>query len=465
MSKAQKSILFFLFFLLIPVYGYYFYRNQQDLKIQNREEAQEKLTKEMDQKMKQNMGSYSKKKIKGNENVEVYYPTDKDGKTIPLIEAQINEIVKTTPKKSNEPSKIFIGVKRTQDHKNIDNYAYTYDEYYWNEKKEQWNHKEKPLNQHTVLNSLTSQPIHLDDVLKNDPRNLLQLTAIARTDLLENQQEYKEHPDKIFELTRFKPEEEDIQLTPDQLIIKFPPNDLGLTAYQIPYERIGQYLNPDFVDETYIKEAPENQLDPNKKYIALTFDDGPSDKTTPKVLEILKSQNVPATFFMLGQQVERFPQIAKQIKDEGHELGDHSYSHPNLVELSEEEIRNQIENTEIAIYKATGALPKTVRPPYGSVNTAIAPIIGLPISQWSIDSLDWKTHNAQKITTEIRNHAFNGGIVLMHDIHPETVEALPTVINNLRKDGYEFLTLSQILRHEPLPLTEYYSYDDSKVLQ
>lgn len=465
MSKAQKSILFFLFFLLIPVYGYYFYRNQQELKLQNLEEAQEKLSNEINQKMKHNMGDFSKKTLTSNTNVEIYYPTNKDGQVIPLIETQINDIAKNVPKKKEDTiSKVVIGAKKTQDHKNIDNYTYTYDEYLWDEKKEAWQHKEKQLHQHTVLNALTAQPILLGDVLKNDESYLLQLIATARTDLLENQQNYKDHPEKIFELTRFKPDEQDIQLTQDQLVIKFPPNDLGLTAYQIPYERIGQYLNPDFVDESYLKEPEEHPLDPNKKYIALTFDDGPSDQTTPKVLDILKSQNVPATFFMLGQQVEKFPKIAQQIKENGHELGDHSYSHPDLVTLSEDEIRKQIENTEIAIYKATGSLPKSVRPPYGSVNATIAPTIGLPVSQWSIDSFDWKSHNAQKITAEIRNQAFNGGIILMHDIHPETVEALPTVINNLKKDGYEFLTVSQILKHEPLPLHEYYSYDDGKLI-
>jgi peptidoglycan-N-acetylglucosamine deacetylase len=180
--------------------------------------------------------------------------------------------------------------------------------------------------------------------------------------------------------------------------------------------------------------------------VALTFDDGPHPSLTPKLLEILAREKVKATFYMLGHMVQQSPTIAKAVSNAGHEIGNHSYSHPNLTHLSAREVRVQIERTDEVILAATGMKPKTLRAPYGAVTPKIEAMFNRPFVGWGEhgDTLDWKHVNA---TLVARAGAAipPGEIMLMHDIHATTVAAVPSIIQKLKARGFSFVTVSEFL--------------------
>ncbi len=200
--------------------------------------------------------------------------------------------------------------------------------------------------------------------------------------------------------------------------------------------------------EEVIEEVETTVLRPDGKYIALTFDDGPSSKVTPRVLQTLKQHEAKATFFMLGSRVEMYPNIAAQVAAEGHEIANHTFSHPNLKKLTHKEMREEIDKTNSIIEVATGITATLFRPPYGVYNQDILNYTNAnnyTTILWSVDSLDWKSRNPAKIKEEILNNVSNKSIVLMHDIHTATAEALPELLITLKKEGYEFVTVSELL--------------------
>lgn len=209
------------------------------------------------------------------------------------------------------------------------------------------------------------------------------------------------------------------------------------------------------------KVASSESEQPHEKAIAITFDDGPNEITTPKILDILKRKNIQATFFMLGENVNRNKKIVKRIFDSGHEIGNHSFSHRQLTLLSDEEIESELSNTDREIRKITGVIPKYIRPPYGSANKNIAKIGKRPFIEWSVDSRDWQSKNKEAIVNEIKNQVYPGSILLFHDIQAATVEALPEIIDYLYSQNYELVTIGQLLQ-SPKRAINYYGVGDNK---
>lgn len=192
-----------------------------------------------------------------------------------------------------------------------------------------------------------------------------------------------------------------------------------------------------------VPERPLRVLE-GKKLAALTFDDGPSAATTPRLLDILYEKNVPATFFELGTAASANPEIVKRVVNEGHELASHTMSHQNLATLSGGGVRSETDGAAAVFESIIGYRPKLVRPPYGSINDTVRANIGAPMILWSVDTLDWKYKNTASILGYTMSEVYDGAIILMHDIHPTSVEAVPTVIDTLRADGYEFVTVSEL---------------------
>jgi peptidoglycan/xylan/chitin deacetylase (PgdA/CDA1 family) len=185
-------------------------------------------------------------------------------------------------------------------------------------------------------------------------------------------------------------------------------------------------------------------------YIALTFDDGPSEKLTPRLLDLLAQHHIHATFFVIGENVVQHPEIVKRAAREGHEIGNHSWSHPNLAKMADDGVRSQIKRTEEAITGATGARPILLRPPYGSLTSHqkrfIHDELGYQIVLWDVDPLDWKRPGPSVVTNRILKETHPGSIVLSHDIHPGTIEAMPATLNELEAKGFQFVTVSELLR-------------------
>jgi peptidoglycan/xylan/chitin deacetylase (PgdA/CDA1 family) len=184
-------------------------------------------------------------------------------------------------------------------------------------------------------------------------------------------------------------------------------------------------------------------------YIAMTFDDGPSPETTPRLLDILKQRNIKATFFMIGQNAERNPTIVKRILAEGHEIGNHSWTHPQLSKLSDDRVTEEINKTQNAIKDASGYTPVLIRPPYGAITARqkewIEKQFGLSVIIWSVDPFDWKRPGASVIEQRILAGARPGAIVLSHDIHKQTVDAMPATLDALAEKGFKFVTVSQLI--------------------
>lgn len=195
--------------------------------------------------------------------------------------------------------------------------------------------------------------------------------------------------------------------------------------------------------------AQYNQVPMSRPIVALTFDDGPHPDLTPKLLDILRDNGVRATFYVIGRNVAAYPDIARRIVAEGHEIANHSYNHPALTSLGSARLNQEIAGTSEAILRATGRRPVNMRPPYGAINDRVRQAItrdhGLDVILWSCDPLDWKRPGAAVVRQRLVDGATPGGILLAHDIHPGTIEAVPGVISDLKAKGYGFATVSQLL--------------------
>ncbi len=200
---------------------------------------------------------------------------------------------------------------------------------------------------------------------------------------------------------------------------------------------------------TGLKPATYFQANVDGPYIAMTFDDGPSPETTPRLLDILKQRNIKATFFMIGQNAERNPDIVKRILADGHEIGNHSWTHPQLAKLPDDRVTEEITKTQNAIKSASGYTPKLLRPPYGSITARqkewIENQFGLSVILWSVDPFDWKRPGASVIEQRILAGARPGAIILSHDIHKQTVDSMPATLDALAAKGYQFVTVSQLI--------------------
>lgn len=182
-----------------------------------------------------------------------------------------------------------------------------------------------------------------------------------------------------------------------------------------------------------------------KKRIALTFDDGPHPIYTPQMLELLKEEQVPATFFLLGENVELYGDVVKEIAKEGHLIGNHTYHHVQITSLPLDEACREIQETSDLIEELTGNGTEYVRPPFGTWNRELEEQLNLIPVMWSIDTKDWTTQNVDWIVQEAVKHAEDHDIILMHDSYQSTVDAVRRVIEQLEAEGFEFVTVDEII--------------------
>ncbi len=198
-------------------------------------------------------------------------------------------------------------------------------------------------------------------------------------------------------------------------------------------------------DEEYNKLF-SRVVDPSRKMVAITLDDGPHGINTQKILDILDKHNARATFFMLGQNVNSNKEVVKDVYTRGNEIGIHTWSHPQLTKLSEESVKSEVKNTSDAIYNITGYRPTLVRPPYGAFNTTVRNALkDYSLILWNIDSLDWKSRDENQIVPLVMNDVEDGDIILLHDIHSTTVPAVEKIVEDLDKQGYQMVTVSELL--------------------
>lgn len=200
--------------------------------------------------------------------------------------------------------------------------------------------------------------------------------------------------------------------------------------------------------DTYFNLKKRNISDEDK-IVALTFDDGPS-KYTDSILNTLKKYDACATFFVIGNKVDFYDETLNKMLKNGNEIGNHSYSHKWLNRLSEQEFKNELNKTQEEVKKATGYTPKLFRPTYGGYSDRLKKYTDLTFVLWDVDSSDWKVKNTDKIIKNVIPNVKDGSIVLMHDNHKYAADAIEAVVKKLKEEGYEFVTVSELLELKEL---------------
>jgi peptidoglycan/xylan/chitin deacetylase (PgdA/CDA1 family) len=238
--------------------------------------------------------------------------------------------------------------------------------------------------------------------------------------------------------------------------VKTPAN----SAYRTPAVQGPIPRNPDMAyHSNFSKNAGVTitRVMVSGNFVALTFDDGAHPQNTPRLLDILRARNVKDTFYVIGRSVDLYPQIVRRTVAEGHEIGNHTHTHRLLSKLSDGEVRNELIRCRDAVSRAAGVQMRTMRPPYGGLlqrqRQMVHSEFGYPTVLWSVDPLDWKRPGAGVISSRLLSGASAGGILLAHDLHAQTVDAMPATIDGLLRRGFKFVTVSQLLAMKTEPAT------------
>lgn len=179
--------------------------------------------------------------------------------------------------------------------------------------------------------------------------------------------------------------------------------------------------------------------------IALTFDDGPSTAWTPALLDGLKERGVKATFFLIGENADKNPEIVKRMAEEGHLIGNHTYHHVELTKISENEARLELADTSAVIVRITGKEPEYMRPPFGAWQRKLEQEIQMLPVLWTIDPLDWTTENQDEIVNKVVTEAEENDIILLHDCYKSSIEAGLRIVDILQEEGFVFVTVDELL--------------------
>ena len=201
---------------------------------------------------------------------------------------------------------------------------------------------------------------------------------------------------------------------------------------------------PEQAEEESKEEEIEAGGEKDKKRAAITFDDGPSPRCTAVLLDGLKERGVKATFFVIGKSAGEYPDLVKRMIEEGHIVGNHTYSHIQLSACSYEKAADEIQKANQALFEITGKVPVYIRPPFGSYTKKLESQIPMEVVLWTIDPVDWKVQNTQTVVRHVLSNIKDGSIILLHDPYPTSVEAAFQIIDKLQAEGWEFVTVDEL---------------------
>jgi len=230
----------------------------------------------------------------------------------------------------------------------------------------------------------------------------------------------------------------------NQIVAYYETLNYGNISIKINYNEIKGLLDYNHVyDETYDNE--KYVLDPNKKTIAFTFDDGPGEYEG-ELIDILVDAHATASFFLVGYKMETYFSSIQKMIENNMEIGNHTYSHKSLVTLSDSEINDEINRTNEKFVKLTGRNLNLLRPSYGAINSNVLKQLKMPVILWNIDTLDWQKRDAEYVKNHILQNITDGDIVLMHSLYPTTLEAVRGVLPELYKRGYQVVSVSELAK-------------------
>ncbi|TCP53400.1 peptidoglycan/xylan/chitin deacetylase (PgdA/CDA1 family) [Tumebacillus sp. BK434] len=305
-------------------------------------------------------------------------------------------------------------------------------------------------------------------ILKDSKENREQLYTLLREAFRSTDYESVLFEDDLKEWVLLKDHQfAKVYLTEKAVVFKFDKYEVtagvaGMPEISIPIDKMQSMLTDEWKEKLKVappkeegkvppqepvKEEgkPNDHKTPGGKRAALTFDDGPHPKYTLKILELLDQYHAKATFFMLGNRVDFYPEIARKVAEKGHELGNHTWNHKDLSTINLQEGIREIEKTNAIIKKTTGRPATVFRPPYGAINEQVQTATNSPAVLWTVDTLDWKSHNPDKILAIVKENVRDGSIILMHDIHETSAEAVELILKYLDAEGYDVVPVSELL--------------------
>lgn len=438
----------------------------------NEEEYKRIIQVEQEDAKKYNENLTVKDDTQGKVEVQELIPTDASGNTIEAIATQMDSLKQSILEKyagATKKTLIFFKAYQTKIISNVNDIHYYVSVYQQKDSGfEQLEFKELS---HQLVFADTLQPFEIAKLFNNElaVSNFFVKKALdeGKANGLSDEQTAK----VTAQFMDGNWKKLDASIIQNGIRVKYKDANDQDAEWSVPFTELFAFMNENMIPETekdhyeaYLATVKDKL---GKKRIALSFDDGPRAETTPKVLEILKKYNAHATFYIVGSHIEGNEALVQQVVAEGHELGDHSYSHPQLTKKTADEVYKEVHTTSDLIAKATGGLrPMSLRPPYGAFDKMVAEQAGIAIVNWSIDSYDWKYRDAAKTIERVKETAHNGGILLMHDIHEESVEALPTIIEYLQGEGYELVTVTELMGDQPLqPNHVYFDRVEHKQIQ
>lgn len=446
--------------VMLGVAGFFAYHVYRDYNVNQ-------FIKSQQEKIEKAPSSDVQKGNVGTTYVTAYFPKDAEGKRISSIETLVNERIKEQVGEQHAEGKIekifFISTKEEATSlpnvRKVSLFSETHKVDLWNVKKIRNKEEGSVLltedNQVFTFESLFSNVELAKTAFSTKLTEDLKAKGVAETDIPKQVEAFKAVDWKTV----------DFSYADSKVNLTLPTELAGVTTLSVPVASLFKTFKTDYMSETdkaAYKAFQEEEAKKNQNRVALTFDDGPNPATTTQILDTLKRHNIKATFFILGQNVPGNEALLKRMVAEGHEVANHSYTHPNLTGLSTEQVKEEINKTQEVIKAACGKTPTIMRPPYGEVNQAVMQAMKLPAIYWSVDSQDWKSRNSAAILAEVKAQTQPGGIILMHDIHQPTADALESVIQHLQSQGYGFATVSDLCGGNLDPTHVYYDQKTSR---
>ncbi|WP_250278905.1 polysaccharide deacetylase family protein [[Clostridium] colinum] len=210
------------------------------------------------------------------------------------------------------------------------------------------------------------------------------------------------------------------------------------------------------------KSINKRKIDKNKPMVALTFDDGPNGATTTRILDILEKNNSVATFFIVSRRIDKDADILKRMVNLGCQIGNHTANHKDLTKLSTEQVKSEVDIVNNKLKNIIGKEASMVRVPYGAANSNVKKTVNYPLIMWNIDTKDWQTKNAKSIEKAILNNVKDGDIILMHDLYTSTADACEVVIPQLVKQGFQLVTVEELLYYKEIEVKEGLTYFNAR---
>ena len=308
--------------------------------------------------------------------------------------------------------------------------------------------------QSKIFNYETGEELSIDDLLKEDKKEEFwnKITELV----------YLKYPNFIADVISKNDRENVYFLKDNELIIYYYDYEITPSLNEdifltVNYNEIKDYLNINVDLDSFYNNEDGSVINTNKKLVAITFDDGPGPYTN-KLLDILNANKAHATFFMLGNNLEKYRSVVLNVYNSGNEIGYHSYAHTNFKRQDIATIKSELDQSNAILKNITGTTFSLIRPPYGSINNEIKEAIDASFILWSVDTEDWRHKDSEYLLNYVLENIYAGAIILFHDIHATSVDAMTKILPYLYAEGYQVVTVSDLAKNYNVTLESHKSY-------